>query len=327
MTLFGMYNMNMLGGAGFSGLSPLGNFGSFGGFGMGGSIFTNCFGDFNYDAAAGYGVANALMGVAGSAISQAVGNKRAEKSEHQNNQTEIENIDSQIAELESKNPEKEIDASFDTNIKTATTNRQNAYDAYDNAQKLQTAYEKDLTKKDLSESDKEKIRQEIRNLKVGEKKAEYDKLNGDENTEGSVKYYEAEKQKAIEAKKQEINKQIEELKNKKAKLQEAVDDVNLDKADGKKSTRTSDEDLAQKLKDGKLDPARLYSKQDLRGAIYQFRMAVDETPDKLEKAYLVLNMYNDGISKDDQNATFKAAAEIANRYIKEHQEQTANETN
>ena len=318
--------MNMFGGTGFSGLSPLGNFGSFGGFGMGGSIFTNCFGDFNYDAAAGYGVANALMGVAGSAISQAVGNKRAEKSEHQNNQTEIENIEKQIADLKSTNPEDEIDASYDKNISTAKTNLDSANKALTSAREQKSTLEQQLASATTDE-EKAKINKQIEALNIDEKEKEFDKLNGDEKTEGSVKYYEAEKQKAIEAKKQEINKQIEELKNKKAKLQEAVDDVNLDKADGKKSTRTSDEDLAQKLKDGKLDPARLYSKQDLRGAIYQFRMAVDETPDKLEKAYLVLNMYNDGISKDDQNATFKAAAEIANRYIKEHQEQTANETN
>ena len=317
MTLFGMYNMNMFGGTGLGCLSSFGNFGSFGGFGMGGSLFTNCLGDFDYDAAAGYGVANAIWGVAAMAINQSVSNKRAEKAEHENNKAEIENIDKQISDLRSTKAEEEIDSSYDKNIETARNNLSNAEQAWKNAQELEAAYNTDLRKEGLTEAEKTEIRQKIENLKVDEKEKEYKKLNGDEKTEGSVKYYEAEKKKAIETKQAEIDRQIKDLEAKKAKLQEAVENVDLDKADGTKLTRTSDEKYAEKLVDGKVDKSKSYTEKDIRTAIMHFSKEIDGTPEKLQKAQNVYDMYS-CIPESDKNSTMKRAVEIAYNYIKEH---------
>ena len=309
--------MNMFGGTGLGCLSSFGNFGSFGGFGMGGSLFTNCLGDFDYDAAAGYGVANAIWGVAAMAINQSVSNKRAEKAEHENNKAEIENIDKQISDLRSTKAEEEIDSSYDKNIETARNNLSNAEQAWKNAQELEAAYNTDLRKEGLTEAEKTEIRQKIENLKVDEKEKEYKKLNGDEKTEGSVKYYEAEKKKAIETKQAEIDRQIKDLEAKKAKLQEAVENVDLDKADGTKLTRTSDEKYAEKLVDGKVDKSKSYTEKDIRTAIMHFSKEIDGTPEKLQKAQNVYDMYS-CIPESDKNSTMKRAVEIAYNYIKEH---------
>lgn len=314
------YNiLNMFGGSGFGCLSSYGNFGSLGGFGMGGSLFTNCLGDFDYDAAAGYGVANAIWGVAGMAINQSVSNKRAEKAEHENNKAEIENIDKQISDLRSTKAKEEIDSSYDKNIETARNNLSNAKQALKNAEDLIAAYNNDLKKEGLTEAEKTKINQEIEKQQeiIDEKQNELKILDGDADTEGSVAYYEAEKTKAIETKQAEIDRQIKDLEAKKAKLQEAVENVDLDKADGTKLTRTSDEKYAEKLVDGKVDKSKSYTEKDIRTAIMHFSKEIDGTPEKLQKAQNVYDMYS-CIPESDKNSTMKRAVEIAYNYIKEH---------
>ena len=111
----GMYSMNMNGwqglfqqGLGMLGGSSMGygNYSSFGGSG----IFTNCFGEPNYDAMAGYGVANALLGVAG----QAIAANRKEKAPEVNYTQELSKISKEIET-------KEIDKAEQTDIKNTKT--------------------------------------------------------------------------------------------------------------------------------------------------------------------------------------------------------------
>ena len=87
----GMYNLNMYGNS-WTGLLQQGMGMLGGGFG-GSGIFTNCFGEVNYDAMAGYGVANALLGVAGQAIASNIKAKEPEINYTQ----EIRNIDKEIS--------------------------------------------------------------------------------------------------------------------------------------------------------------------------------------------------------------------------------------
>ena len=311
------YNiLNMFGGSGFGCLSSYGNFGSLGGFGMGGSLFTNCLGDFDYDAAAGYGVANAVLGVAGMAINQSVSNKRAAKAEHENNKAEIENIDKQISS------------------KTATKN---------NLTNENTSLLDDVN---TAKSNSEELGKQINTKKatVDNLKAEYDRLIKDDTQKeaqtNALKEWNAakdeleelEKEKAAqdkivkdnnnktEANKKEIQKldnDIKDLEAKKAKLQEAVENVDLDKADGTKLTRTSDEKYAEKLVDGKVDKSKSYTEKDIRTAIMHFSKEIDGTPEKLQKAQNVYDMYS-CIPESDKNSTMKRAVEIAYNYIKEH---------
>ena len=124
----------------------------------------------------------------------------------------------------------------------------------------------------------------------------------------------------IEANKKEIQKldnDIKDLEAKKAKLQEAVENVDLDKADGTKLTRTSDEKYAEKLVDGKVDKSKSYTEKDIRTAIMHFSKEIDGTPEKLQKAQNVYDMYS-CIPESDKNSTMKRAVEIAYNYIKEH---------
>ena len=97
----GMYNLNMYGNS-WTGLLQQGMGMLGGGFG-GSGIFMNCFGEVNYDAMAGYGVANALLGVAGQAINHTVSEKREKKAEYQENKAEIERI---TQDIEDKTGEK-----------------------------------------------------------------------------------------------------------------------------------------------------------------------------------------------------------------------------
>ena len=80
----GINNLSLLGGYGVTG-----GLSSFGGlFGMNNSIFTNCFGEINYDAVAGYQVANVVGNIAFAAIGQAIGNKQAAKAHNPHNKHE-----------------------------------------------------------------------------------------------------------------------------------------------------------------------------------------------------------------------------------------------
>ena len=320
MTLFGMYNMNMFGGTGLGCLSSFGNFGSFGGFGMGGSLFTNCLGDFDYDAAAGYGVANAIWGVAAMAINQSVSNKRAEKAEHENNKAEIENIDKQISsKTATKNDLTTENTSLRDNVSKATAKSEELAEQIgtqkDKITNLKAEYDRLTKAAATDETQKEPQLKALKELNAAKdeleelekEKAAQDKIVKDNNNK-------------IEANKKEIQKldnDIKDLEAKKAKLQEAVENVDLDKADGTKLTRTSDEKYAEKLVDGKVDKSKSYTEKDIRTAIMHFSKEIDGTPEKLQKAQNVYDMYS-CIPESDKNSTMKRAVEIAYNYIKEH---------
>ncbi len=311
----GMYNLNMFGGTGFNGLTSFGGFGNFGSFGMGGSLFTNCFGEVNYDAMAGYGVANALLGVASQAINQTVGNKRAAKAEHENNKAEIEKINQEIADLMSINPEDKIDSSYDTNIKTAQQNKDDVGRDIENAKELIDTYNTDLGKEGLTEGEKTTIRQKIQqqNEVINKKQPEFNKLNGDANTEGSVKYYEAKKEEAIKAKKAEIEQKIQELETKKAQLQESVNDVVLDNADGSKWKRTTKENFDKKWnQDGTAAENTEFTKSDLRYVIAGFRSAT--TPEEKREWAKKFETIYENLSVSDRSNDFIAAKKIIDNY-------------
>ena len=249
MSLLGMYNLNMFSGTGFGGLTSFGGFGNFGGFGMGGSLFTNCFGEVNYDAMAGYYVANGLMNVAGGVVNQVVSNKRAAKAEHENNQAEIEQIDQEISsststkeELSTENTTLKNDAEAASakskdlagQISSKTSEITNLQADYD---RLTTAAASDENQKDAQQEALKKLNTAKEELKkLEEEKQAQDKIVEDYN-----KKIEANNKKI-----NELNTKINELEAQKAKLQESVNDVVLDNADGSKWKRTSKEDFDKK---------------------------------------------------------------------------------
>ena len=317
MTLFGMYNMNMFGGTGFSGLSSFGGFGNFGSFGMGGSLFTNCFGEVNYDAMAGYGVANALTSVAGMAINQAVNNKRAAKAEHENNQAEIEKINQEInSKTSAKNDLNTENTSLQTEVNTASakseelagqistkeadiTNLQAEYD------RLTSAAASDETQKEAQTQALKKLntaKEELKKLEAD--KAEQDKIVQDKTVEIEANNAEIEK----------LNDDIKQLEAQKSELQESVNDVILDKADGNKWKRTCKEDFDKKWnQDGTKAENTEFTQSDMRYAIAGFRNATTEE-DKKEWANKIATIY-DNLSQSDITSNFKAARQIVQQYI------------
>lgn len=309
----GMYNLNMYGnswtGLLQQGMGMLG--GGFGGFGSCG-IFTNCFGEVNYDAMAGYGVANALLGVAGQAINSTVSQKREAKAEYQDNKAEIEKIDEQISDLKNLNPEEEIDAKYDNNVATAKSAQETANNALATATKKKSELEAKLAT--ATDEEKESINKQIADLNIEEKQKTADMYNGDATVEGSVKWHEAQRDAAIEAKKAEIQRQIKELEEKKAKLEKAVNDIDLDKADGKKFQRTKKEDFDAKWKeDGSMADNVEFSKGDMRYAIAGFRNATSDE-DKKYWANKIATIYKN-MNQSDITSDFKAARKIVDSYV------------
>lgn len=288
-------------------------------FGVG----TNSWGSFgtigynvNYDAMAGYAVANSVFGVLSQAVSSSQAEKQAEKVQYSNNARRIEQIDKQIKELENTdfNDEVETRSKTDSDVKAKQT-------AFDKASQLLTKNE-DYLKKESGNYAAALEREKAGTATEADKKliSEYKKA------EGNTKTLEQEKKKAqtdldnaknalrikIE---NEIKGEIADLKAEKAKLQEEVDNQDLDNADGNKLSRLSDEKYENLLgEDGLAKKNEKYSKAAVKTAVNRFMQATaPET--KLKTAKNLVTMF-EGCS--DWNESLQKAAKIAQRYINEH---------
>ena len=300
--------------------NTFGSFGSFGNFGsmsMNGSLFNY---NVNYDAMAGMAVANAVLGVGGQAISSSRAEKQAEKQEYANNSKNLENMQNEIQDLkdtvrDDNKVEKEIDSTYDKNINAATTSRDNAKKALDKANESKEQLE--AQKEGKTPEEIEKIDKQIKELNLDAKEKTYNKLNGDADTEGSVKYLEAQKAQAIEDKKAEINERIKKLEKEVEKLQKEVDSYDLDAANGNSLSRTSDKKYEALLKNG-VAPEGSYTKANVKTAVDRFMQALDGTPEKLQTAKNLVTMFN-GCS--DWNETLQKAAKVAQRYLNEHKDE------
>ena len=289
-------------------------------FGVG----TNSWGSFgtigynvNYDAMAGYAVANSVFGVLSQAVSSSQAEKQAEKVQYSNNARRIEQIDKQIKELENTdiNDEVETRSKTDSNVKAKQT-------ALDTASQLLTK-NKEYLKKESGNYAAALEREKAGTATEADKKliSEYKKA------EGNTKTLEQEKNKAqtdLDAAKEaletkienEIKGEIADLKAEKAKLQEEVDNQDLDNADGNKLSRLSDEKYENLLgEDGLAKKNEKYSKAAVKTAVNRFMQATaPET--KLKTAKNLVTMF-EGCS--DWNENLQKAANIAQRYINEHQ--------
>lgn len=300
--------------------NTFGSFGSFGNFGsmsMNGSLFNY---NVNYDAMAGIAVANAVLGVTGQAISSSRAEKQAEKQEYANNLKNLENMQNEIEDLKDivKDDDKvaeEIDSKYDKNIEEATTSRDNAKKALDKAEESKKQLE--AQKEGKTPEEIEKIDKQIKELNLDAKEKTYNKLNGDADTEGSVKYLEAQKAKAINDKKAEINERIKKLEKEVEKLQKEVDSYDLDAANGNSLSRTSDKKYEALLNNG-VAPKGSYTKANVKTAVDRFMQALDGTPEKLQTAKNLVTMFN-GCS--DWNETLQKAAKVAQRYVNEHKDE------
>ena len=332
MSLFLNNNMNnswiglMQNGLSSLGMSGYSNFGgmnlnSFGTsiFGMNNNIFTNCYGQVDYDSLAGYSVANALVGVAGQAI-----NHYASQSEPKvDHKQEAKDLKSEISQKELKHAE-------------LTTERLSREGAIKSAQDTSKNLEGQINSKQSAVSD---LKSQY-DTKIGEAVAETDptkkaelqkeaaKLNNQKQTaEGELRKLQekkAEQDKIVTEKSEELetcNKNIarveKEIENLTAELNEHQSEVDksvLKKADGIRLTRTPDDEYAKKLDNGKLKADESYTKSDMRTAINQFMNEANGTDAKLAKAHIICDMQN-VLPDEDKSDIFASAAEIAKKYI------------
>lgn len=270
----------------------------------------------NYDAMAGYAVANSVFGVLSQAVSSSQAEKQAEKVQYSNNARRIEQIDKQIKELENTdiNDEVETRSKTDSDFK----NKQEAFDKASKAVETNENYLRD--NKDAYDAAKD--RKAKNEMKEGDG-ALIKKYAECENQKGKLKEAEDKAKAELDAAKDalrtkienEIKGEIADLKAEKAKLQEEVDNQDLDNADGNKLSRLSDEKYENLLgEDGLAKKNEKYSKAAVKTAVNRFMQATaPET--KLKTAKNLVTMF-EGCS--DWNESLQKAANIAQRYINEH---------
>lgn len=270
----------------------------------------------NYDSMAGYAVANSVFGVLSQAISTSQAEKQAEKVQYSNNARRIEQIDKQIKELENTdfNDEVETRSKTDSDVKAKQT-------AFDKASQSLTKNEEYL-KNESGNYAAALEREKAGTATEADKKliSEYKKAEGNtttleqEKNKAQTDLYNAKKALRIKIE-NEIKGEIADLKAEKAKLQEEVDNQDLDNADGNKLSRLSDEKYENLLgEDGLAKKNEKYSKAAVKTAVNRFMQATaPET--KLKTAKNLVTMF-EGCS--DWNESLQKAANIAQRYINEH---------
>ena len=289
----GMYNFNMTGsswtGLLQQGMGMLGN--GFGGF-SGCGIFTNCFGEVNYDAMAGYGVANALLGVAGQAIASNIKPKEPEINYTQ----EIQNIDKKItekleqqADLNTAISEKNDEISEANTKITDLNTRLKGLDL----EGKKKAWE-DAAKQTPQPANVDGLKQ-IYDEAVKEAKEIQEKIKAQEEIITAAK----EEIKTKEAEVAKLETEIEELEAQKAKLQNASDAKVIKDAKSTSWQRAENECIdnwQQAPTEG-----RQASKKELKRAIYEYKHADNKT-DKQEAAKAVKYMFE---SNKDELKDFK----------------------
>lgn len=174
---FGFGNTNSLGFGGLTGLN--------GGIGYNGGIFTNCYGETNFNAVLGYQIFNVVGNIAGCIVSDINSNKvdnRAEikivDSQIIEKKTEINKLEKEKASLETKLQEAKDKR---TSLDTEAANTKQAYDtaktAYDNALNIVVGTtENPETKAPYTQAEKDALVKKLQGEMDAAKKA-YDEAN------------------------------------------------------------------------------------------------------------------------------------------------------
>ena len=313
MTTLNFYNNNPWQSLLNQGLGMLGgNSSAFGvgtfGFGSMGNVS-----DSYFNQMAAYSVVNSVFSTINQAVSSNQSTRENKNVTYENNKNQIENIDKQIADLKKANPK--IDAKYDANIENAKS----AHATLVQSQSSLTAEIKDLEIQIKAETDETK--KKVLKEKKARKEIELETLPKQiKEADAKVKVAEKAKDDATEAKQAEIDEKIKALEAQKAELQADVDNYELDKADGRKLQRTSEDKYNAYLNNnGYVNENGSYTKRDLRTAVNRFMNGLSNSTDKYKAAKNVITIYN-RLSSEDKTAILKQAAEIANKYVKEHNE-------
>lgn len=322
MSYYNYQNFNMMnngwGGLLQQGLGMLGG-NSYGMMSMNGSIFggnnffTNCFGEPNYNAMAGFGVANALTGVLGMTISSIKAEKAEAKQANVDAETRIGEIDKEIGKktetINTKNGEKD---NLNSSITTLTNEIKELEGQKVNLIDLERAWN-DAYKTDPNSPETTKAKNAYNNAKTKNENIDKQIKEKNEKIEDIQKNQIPACDKAIN----ELDSKINELKQEKAKLEEQVTKAKLAKAQGKKYQATKQEDFNAKWENGEPKTGVEFTSGDMRFAIGQFSDAVNDA-DKKACAQKIDTIYRYFLNNDRNSITshFKFAAEKAQKYLK-----------
>ncbi len=281
---FNMFGGNMFGGNMFGGNM----------FGGGCSLFTNCNGSMNYNAMAGWGVANVLMGIGGAILTQHISDKRASSPdaietdiEGIQNQidTELDKLGSDVTEANYKDYDVKTEdwytdkkAEIDKNILSATdlSTHKETVKKYKEAEKAFLAAK-------TEDANYEDLKTAYNNIKEQGKLAE-EKIEAHEQAEKDLKALEA-KAKKEQEKADKIKEKITDLIEKRENAEKALDKSIADKADGNKWTRNKDLDIST-IKAGHSE----FKNGDLQQLVFQFTQQPDgETKFKYAEALVNLD--------------------------------------
>ena len=314
---FNMYNMNMNGnpwmqlasqGLGmFGGNSmgfSMGGFGSLTGMGCG-SIFTNCYGEPNYDAMAGYGVANALLGVAGQAWAAHQANKEPEVNYTQ----EIKKLRDEVKTKTDKKAELADEIRSESSKKGAATKEIGSLN--EQITSLDIEGKKKAWEEAAAQSpqpDNVNSLKEIYDNAVKEKKELEAKIKAQQDIIDAAD----EKIKANERDCAKLQDEIDELNKKLEAYQAKVNEKILDKADRGKLQRAGKGCLEETY-----DEKNPASERQLSRAFYEYNKA---TNDKDKKIYAekIIQMYESNNQLENANSSNKQGYQIVKKWHETH---------
>ena len=290
---YGNYNMmNMIGlniSQMFGGCNGYSNFDM---SSFGNSIFSNCYGDVNYDKMAGYSVVNALFGVATQAIAANKANKQKEP-DLETNKTELNKIANEISKKEIEITDKNTELNgLNEKLKTAQYSKKSFEEELKtlNLDELKKAWENAYNKDKDSPAtddakkayDDEKKKAEDLEKKINEQDGIIDKT---ENTDIP----------ACKSKIEQLEKEVDGLEEKLKDLQETVDAQALKKSKSLGFQR-ADESCIAKWDDKNACNNDIAEKKEIKSAIYKYKTATKKD-EKMAAAKAIINMYESNKSE------------------------------
>ncbi len=278
------------------------------------------------NAYTGMQVANIFAGVLGQVTNAYQAEKTAEKQADLDMDNEYKNIDDQISstlkEIGSGYDEHNyttatLDSKYDTTIsekQTTANDATNTYNTEENYLKENKSKYNEIKAKSVTErtkDDKDFIEDyDKRNNKLSTLKAAQENANRELQAAKDAKI---QAQRKLDA---NIRK-VTELLAKRAKLENQINNRDLDKL-SKKVKKGSDDDLTNKLtKNGEVIDTQTYTVTDFNTAVHRLMISTRGSEERYKNAQLVSDIYKK-LPETDKNSRLKKCAEIAEEEIRKH---------
>lgn len=278
------------------------------------------------NAYTGMQVANIFAGVLGQVTSAYQAEKTAEKQADLDMDNEYKNIDDQISSTlkeigsgydEHNYTTAKLDSKYDTDISNTKSAKDIAEGNYNTANEFITenkdTYSKIKNKSETELTEPEKTLKKDYEEKISKlTELKKEKIKKETDYDNTVKAQE-EAQRKLDA---NIRK-VTELLAKRAKLENQINNRDLDKL-SKKVKKGSDDVLTDKLnKDGTLNKDKSFDVTDFNTAVHRLMNSTRGSEERYKNAQLVSDIYKK-LPETDKNSRLKKCAEIAEEEIRKH---------